>query len=125
MSQHDLETIKVSQVLAQSNTSKLLGNFGFSELGIDTGFGPDLGEGLGASTTGHGELEGSQAGATDGVGLTGDGGALDEDAVEVDDFQDAGELSSEFTFSQEDNAADFNEAIESLSEMGKGDGRNK
>lgn len=114
LGQHDLEAVKVGQVLASFDASELLGNFGFSELGFNTGSSPDLSEGLGASATGHVDLEGSQAGTADSVGLAGDFGALDEDAVEVNDFQDAGELASELAFSQEDNAADFNEKIVSL-----------
>lgn len=114
MGQHDLEAVKVSQVLAQFDASKLLGNFSFSELGFDTTFSPNLGEDLGTGTTGHSDLERSQGSTTNGVGLTRDSWALDEDTVQVDNFQDASKLTSEFTFSQEDNAADFNKAIESL-----------
>lgn len=114
MSKHNLETIKVSQVLADFTLSKLLGNGSFSELGFNTAGNPELGKGLGTGTTGHGNLERGQLGVADEEGLTGDSGALDEDAVEVDDFEDASQLSSKFAFLQQNDAADFNETIEYL-----------
>lgn len=114
LGKHDLETIKVSQVLTDGTLSKLLGNSSFSKLGFNTGSSPDLGEGLGAGTTGHGDLEASQVGVLDEEGLTGNGGSLDQDTVQVDDFNDTSQLTSILALLNQDDAADFNEFIESL-----------
>lgn len=114
LSKHDLETIKVSQVLANGTLSKLLGNSSFSKLGFNPGGSPNLSEGLGTSTTWHSDLEAGQVGVLDEEGLTSNSGALDQDTVQVNDFNDASQLSGILSLLNQDDAADFNEFIESL-----------
>lgn len=115
LSEHDLETIEIGQVLTDFSTSELLGSVGGSEFSVNIGSGPALHHGLGTGSTGNINDDAGQVGVTDEERHTGNSGTLNEDTVKINDVKDDGSFTSEFAFLQQDNTTDFNKSFKSLS----------
>lgn len=114
LSEHDLETIEIGQILANFSASEFLGSVGGSEFSINIGSSPALHHGLGAGSTRNINDNTSQVGVTNEERHTGNLGALDEDTVKIDDVKDDSGFTSEFSFFQQDNTTNFNESFKSL-----------
>jgi len=120
LSEHRLEAVEVGHGAASTLSSELLGPRGLGE-SLDEGFTvellafEDLAEGGRADSAGDLDSEGGEGEGLEVELLTVDtsvvNGTIDEGAVLVDDVNDGGELTSEFTVVDEDNTTDVNELV--------------
>jgi hypothetical protein len=114
LGEHELEAIEIGGVFADGGTNEFLSSVGGSEFGVDIGSGPVLHHGLGTGTTWHLNDNTGQVSVTDEESLTGNLGSLDEDAVKIDNIENNGNFTGEFSFLQQDNTTNFNKRFESL-----------
>lgn len=103
---HDLESFKVQQLSAALSRGQLLGPRGGGPLGVDARGGPSLVHGAGSGALGDLDHQGGQGDPGERDRLAGDLGAVDEDALLVDDFDDGGKLG----VVDEDDAANFDQS---------------
>lgn len=114
LSEHDLETIEISQILTDFITNELLSGTSSSEFSINISSSPALHHGLGTGSTRNINDDTGQVSVTDEERHTGNRGTLDEDTVKINDVKDDSGFTSEFAFLQQDNTTDFNKGFESL-----------
>ena len=116
LSEHDLETIEIGQILTNFRANEFLGSVGGSEFSINISSSPVLHHDLGAGSTGNFNDDTGQVGVTNEARHTGNLGTLNEDTVKIDDVKDDSGFTSEFSFLQQDNTSNFNKSFKSLKE---------
>ena len=114
LSEQDLETIEISQILTKLDTGEFLSSVGSSEFGFNISSSPALHHGLGAGSTRNFHNDAGQFGVTNEARHTGNLRTLDEDTVKIDDVKDDGDFTGEFSFLQQDNTSNFNKCFKSL-----------